>query len=131
MGPSFTHWVVSRNIDRTLLLSQKFCKKTQNERISDIVFFRHSYLTQPMVTPDDQIVKAIGDLSSALRHRINARGKEEMEVLLKMNNILSNATMEKSDIKKKVTFKDPIPPPKIATSASNLKQIPKTVSSPR
>jgi hypothetical protein len=89
------------------------------------------YLTQPMVTPDDQIVKAIGDLSSALRQRINARGKEEMEVLLKMNNILSNATTEKSDAKKKVTFKDPILAPKIATSVSNLKQAPKTVSSPR
>ena len=84
-----------------------------------------------MVTPDDQIVKAIGNLSLALRHQINACRKEEMEVLLKMNNILSNATVEKSDGKKKVTFKDPIPPPKIATSASNLKQTPKTVSSPR
>jgi hypothetical protein len=84
-----------------------------------------------MVTPDDQIVKAIGDLSSALKHQINAHGKEEMEVLVKMNNILSNATMEISCGKKKVTFKDPIPPPKIAASASNLKQTPKTVLSPR
>jgi hypothetical protein len=54
-----------------------------------------------------------------------------MEVLLKMNNILSNTTTKKSNGKKKVTFKDPIPLSKIAASASNSKQTPKTVSSPR
>jgi hypothetical protein len=62
-----------------------------------------------MVTPDDQIVKAIGDLSLALKHQINAHGKEEMDVLVKMNTILSNAMTEISGGKKKVTFKDPFP----------------------
>jgi hypothetical protein len=28
-----------------------FSKKTHSERISDKVFFRHQYITQPMVTP--------------------------------------------------------------------------------
>ena len=84
-----------------------------------------------MISPDDQIVKAIGDLSSALRQRINARGKEEMEVLLKMNDILSNAPKEKAETKKKVTFKDPIPSPKIGTSVSKLKQTHRPASSPR
>jgi hypothetical protein len=36
-----------------------------------------------------------------------------MEVLVKMNDILSNAPKEKAETKKKVTFKDPIPSPKI------------------
>jgi hypothetical protein len=54
-----------------------------------------------------------------------------MEVLLKMNNILSNATTEKAKTKKKVTFKDPIPSPRFGRSVNNLKQAPKTASSPR
>jgi len=44
-----------------------FCKKTRSERISDTVFFQHHYLTQPVTTPEDQIVKAVGDLTSALK----------------------------------------------------------------
>ncbi len=38
---------------------------------------------------------------------------------------------KKSDGKKRVTFKDPIPPSKIAASVSNSKHTPTTVSSPR
>ena len=54
-----------------------------------------------------------------------------MEVLVKMNDILSNAPKEKEEIKKKVTFKDPIPSPKIGTSVSKLKQTHRPASSPR
>ncbi len=28
-----------------------FCKKTQAKRLADTVFFKHKYITQPMVTP--------------------------------------------------------------------------------
>ena len=34
-------------------------KKARSERISDTVWFKHKYITQPNVTPVDQIVKAI------------------------------------------------------------------------
>ena len=54
-----------------------------------------------------------------------------MDVLVKMHTILNDATMETSGSKKKVTFKDPLPPPKLATSSSTLKQTPKTALSPR
>ena len=71
-----------------------FCKKTRSERISDTVMFRHRYITQPTITPEDQIIKAVADLSSALRQRINLRGQEEMTVLQKMNNILNNTSTQ-------------------------------------
>jgi hypothetical protein len=51
-----------------------FCQKTCSEQISDTVFFQHWYIMQPVIMPEDQIVKAVGDLTSALRQRINARG---------------------------------------------------------
>ncbi len=44
-----------------------FCKKTGAERISDTVFFQHRYITTPTLTHEDQIVKAVGDLKSALQ----------------------------------------------------------------
>jgi len=34
-------------------------KKTRSERITDTVWFKHKYITQPKVTPVDHIVKAI------------------------------------------------------------------------
>ena len=55
-----------------------FCKKTRSERISDTAFFQHRYITQPTITPKDQIIKAVSNLSLALRQRSNLRGREEM-----------------------------------------------------
>jgi hypothetical protein len=109
-----------------------FCKKTRSERISDTVFFQHRYITQPIITPEDQVIKAVGDLSSALRQRSNLRGKEEMAALQKMNNILNNAPAEpreKSKLKKTVTFRDPIPEPRVGRYDMQLS--PKTLLSPR
>ncbi len=50
-----------------------FCKRMGAERISDTVFFQHRYITQPTVTPEDQIVKAVTDLASALKQRVNSQ----------------------------------------------------------
>ena len=44
-----------------------YVKKTRSERISDTVFFKHKYITQPTVTPADTIVKALNDLTNALK----------------------------------------------------------------
>ncbi len=38
-------------------------KKTNSERISDTVFFKHKYITQPTLTPVDTLVRAIDDLT--------------------------------------------------------------------
>ncbi len=66
-----------------------------------------------MVMPEDQIIKAVGDLSSVLRHQVNICGKEEMAVLQKMNDILNNTTTVPVEKKKNVAFKDPIPEPRV------------------
>jgi hypothetical protein len=97
----------------------------------DTVFFWHRYITQPTVMPKDQIIKAIGDLSSVLRHQVNIHGKEEMAVLQKMNDILNNTTTVLVEKKKNVTFKDPIPEPRVGRSGGNLQQSPKTAQAPR
>jgi hypothetical protein len=114
-----------------------FCKRTRSERISDTVFFQHQYLTQPSTTPEDQIVKAVGDLTSALRQRLNHKGEEELDVLKQMNEILNNKSSKPSP-QKHVTFRDPIPEPKVGIRDDNNRTpsralVPKTktVASPR
>jgi hypothetical protein len=42
-----------------------YVKKKKSERISDTVFFKHRYSTQPTVTVADLIVKALGDLTQS------------------------------------------------------------------
>jgi hypothetical protein len=81
--------------------------------------------------PKDQIINAAGDISSALRHRVNILGKEKMAVLQKMNYILNNTTTVKVETKKNVAFKDTIPEPRVGQSGGNLQQSPKTAQAPR
>ncbi len=85
---------------------------------------------QPTVTPEDQIVKAVGNLTLALRQRINACGQEEMEVLERMNEILNNAKPKDVE-KKRDTFKDPIPEPTVGWPGGDLQQPPRKILTPR
>ena len=63
---SLTGWYVGTLMEH-YQCHKIFCKKTRTERISDTVTFQHRYITQPTVTAEDQLIKAIEDLSSALR----------------------------------------------------------------
>jgi hypothetical protein len=46
-------------------------KKTNSKRISDTVFFKHKYITQPTITPADMLKKATDNLAAALKGRRN------------------------------------------------------------
>jgi hypothetical protein len=48
-----------------------------------------------------------------------------------MNDILNNTTTVPVKKKKNVTFKDPIPEPRVGQSEGNLQQSPKTAHAPR
>ena len=115
-----------------------FCKKTRSERISDTVFFRHRYLTQPIVTPEDQVIKAVGDLASALRAQPNDEGSNEMSVLRRLDSILNKQSMPKRAAEKTVSFDDPvsrviehpISEPRV-DSAPDSPRLPEVVLAPR
>eukprot|EP00804_Cyclotella_cryptica_P028277 CCRYP_014613-RB/>CCRYP_014613-RB protein AED:0.36 eAED:0.36 QI:0/0/0/1/0/0/2/0/471 len=49
-----------------------FVKKTQSKLVTDTVFFKHKYITQPEVKPADVIIKAYNDLKAALQGMKNA-----------------------------------------------------------
>ncbi len=50
--------------------------------------FKHKYITQPTLTLEDTIIKALNDLIHALKERRNKyHGNEEMEASQKLNKI--------------------------------------------
>jgi hypothetical protein len=53
------------------------------------VHFKHKYITQPTLTPEDTIVKAINNLSQALKERRNKKGTEQIEALKKIDELLN------------------------------------------
>jgi hypothetical protein len=66
-------------------------KQTRSERVSDTVFFKTEYITQPTLTPADVITKALNDLTQALKGKYNQQGFDQIEALTKLNVILNNA----------------------------------------
>ena len=59
-------------------------------RVSDTVFFKKKYITQPTLTPADVITKALQDLTQALKGKNNQQGISQMEALAKLDFILNN-----------------------------------------
>ena len=73
-----------------------FAKSTRVERVTDTVFFKHKYLTQPTVSPEDTIVAAVQQLTAALKG--NAKDHEELEALTKVADLFEEITRDKIDI---------------------------------
>ena len=91
-------------------------EKTRSERITDTVWFKHKYITQPTVTPADQIVKAINDLTCALKGKNNVEGLEQMEALQKLEELLTKSPIHEEDLSRakqepRVTFEPSVKPP--------------------
>ena len=43
---------------------QKYISKTRAERVSDTVFFKHTYRTQPTITPEDAVMTSTKELNN-------------------------------------------------------------------
>jgi hypothetical protein len=84
-------------------------KKTRSEQTTDTVWFKHKYITQPSVTPVDQIVKAINDLTCALKGRKNTEGLEQMEALQKLQELLTKSQIPEEE--PRVTFEPSVKRP--------------------
>ena len=46
-----------------------YVKKTKSKRVSDTVFFKMKFITQPTMTPADVITKARNDLTQSLKEK--------------------------------------------------------------
>jgi hypothetical protein len=55
-----------------------------------MVNFKHKYITQPTLMPEDTIVKALNDLTNALKQKKNTKGIVEYKALQRIDKILNN-----------------------------------------
>jgi hypothetical protein len=76
-----------------------YIMKTRATRISDTVFFKHQYITNPQVTPKTLIIKAALDLTSALKGTIS-RNSKTAEALQKFSELFTKIATEKSNLAK-------------------------------
>ena len=67
-----------------------YVKQTKSERVSDTVFFKTKYITQPTLTQANVISKALNILTHALKGKSNQKGLEQIEAHIKLDNILNN-----------------------------------------
>jgi hypothetical protein len=70
----------------------------RRKRISDTVFFKHKYITQPTLTPVDTVVKAINNLTSALKGTRNVQGMQQIERLKKIDKLFNNIPINLADM---------------------------------
>jgi hypothetical protein len=94
-------------------------KHTRSERVSDMVHFKHIHIMQPTLTPEDTIVKALNDLTHALKERRNTKGTLEIEALQKIDELLNKIPsptipdeVTPPMTEKRVTFDQTSKPPK-------------------
>jgi hypothetical protein len=65
----------------------------KSERISDTVYFKMKYITQPTLTLADIIIEGLNDLTQALKGKIKMNGLEQFKALRKFYDILNNSPM--------------------------------------
>jgi hypothetical protein len=128
------------NIKMTMEYHQCFriyIVKTRATRISDTVFFKHQYITNPQVTPETLVIKAALDLTGALKRTISRNGKTA-EALQKFRELFTKIAAAKSELAKakekrnnlrnQPNARQAVPLPRVAkrppTPASQLPRVP-------
>jgi hypothetical protein len=76
-----------------------YITKTRATRISDTVFFKHQYITNPTVSPESHVVAAAQQLATALHGNIPT-GNETAEALKKVSDLFTKIVATKSEVAK-------------------------------
>lgn len=58
-----------------------FVKATRAKRISDTVFFKHKHITQPTVSAEDLVIKAVQDLTNVIKGSSNSKDDAQIEAI--------------------------------------------------
>ncbi len=101
-------------------------KKMNSKRVSDTVFFKHKYITQPTLSSADILKKAINNLMHALKGRRNTNGIKEIEALQKLDKLLNKApetptprTASQSDkLTPRVASQSDVPTPRVPSQSN-------------
>jgi hypothetical protein len=73
-----------------------YITKTRTTRVSDTVFFKHQYITNPHVTPETLVLKAAGELTSALKGT-TTRDTELADALTKVSELFTKIAAAEAD----------------------------------
>jgi len=65
-----------------------FIKATRAKRISGTVYFKHKHITQPTLMNKDLVIKAIQDLSNAIKGGKNLGGNTQIEAIKGLTDAL-------------------------------------------
>ena len=92
-------------------------KATRSERISGTVFFKHKFLTSPIITPEDRVVEAAQQLTSALQGNVPG-SNQQMDALKNVAEVFESiANQKQAEVREHTTEnngirtypEDPIP----------------------
>ena len=84
-----------------------FVKATRTHCLSDTVYFKHKYITQPTITPANAIVKAFQDLMATLKGTANLKGNQNMDAIAQLQRTLPS-TVPHQPPAPRVTFQDTV-----------------------
>jgi hypothetical protein len=76
-----------------------YVSKTRATRVSDTVFFKHQYITNPVVSPESLVAAAAQQLTTALKGNIPA-GNETAEALKKVSVLFTKIAEAKAAVAK-------------------------------
>jgi hypothetical protein len=65
-----------------------FVKATRAKQISNTVYFKHKHITQPTLTTEDLVIKAIQDLSNAIKGGRDLGGNTQIKAIKGLTNVL-------------------------------------------
>jgi hypothetical protein len=69
--------------------------KTRATRVSDRVFFKHQYITNPQITPETLVIKAAAELTNVLKGTVSRDGKTA-EALQKVSSLFTKIAAAKA-----------------------------------
>ncbi len=97
--------------------------------------FKHKHITEPTLTLEDTIVKALNDLTHGLKARQNKKGNKEMEALQRLGEILNKipttstpAPTQSRRVMFEATTKPPQEHPPTAPRVTNETPTPRVVN---
>jgi hypothetical protein len=70
--------------------------KTRATRVSDSVFFKHQYITNPQITPETLVLKAAAELTSALKGTVS-QDAETADALAKVSALFHKIAAAKAE----------------------------------
>jgi hypothetical protein len=69
--------------------------KTRATRVSDRVFFKHQYITNPQIMPETLVIKAAAELTNVLKGTVSRDGKT-VEALQKVSSLFTKIAAAKA-----------------------------------